>query len=181
MDFQTIINNAMDARRAKSLSTSEQLTLGELILKLESVKNKDLPVYFDDTEYNPTGIGSWRGSYSELGISYTEDGRYDGYNSDKVTWESEDGDYKSYESVSTDLPIAVTCKRLLEMLLEIKGKTFVGYKGGDFLMGKNTPVWVANYSESSGYKQNEDFDSLGIVDVKEVEGKVILSTDFVPF
>jgi hypothetical protein len=25
------------------------------------------------------------------------------------------------------------------------GEVFTGYKGGDFLMGRTTPVWVANY------------------------------------
>lgn len=27
------------------------------------------------------------------------------------------------------------------------GKVFVGYKGGDYVMGETTPVWVARYGE----------------------------------
>ena len=35
-----------------------------------------------------------------------------------------------------------------ELLVECRaamGATFEGYKGGDFLMGKTTPLWVASY------------------------------------
>ena len=27
------------------------------------------------------------------------------------------------------------------------GEVFTGYKGGEFQMGRNTPVWIANYGE----------------------------------
>lgn len=27
------------------------------------------------------------------------------------------------------------------------GKVFHGYKGGDYMMGENTPVWIANYGD----------------------------------
>jgi hypothetical protein len=25
------------------------------------------------------------------------------------------------------------------------GREFIGYKGGEFLMGENTPVWISSY------------------------------------
>lgn len=179
MDIQEQIDNMMLASRAKSMSTSRQLTLSELILKLEMVENKELPLYFDDTDYRPTGIGSWRGSYRELAISFTREGTYGGYNSDKITWESSDGEYKTYEKVSTELPDDCKVSDLFKLLSEVKGKTFEGYKGGDFTMNKSTPIWVADYSESSGFKEGEDLDSQGVVDVEELHDKVVLKSDLV--
>jgi len=38
MDLQTILNNAVAQERAEEMKTSSQLTLGELILKLDAVK-----------------------------------------------------------------------------------------------------------------------------------------------
>lgn len=34
----------------------------------------------------------------------------------------------------------------LEELRSCLGKEFKGYKGGEFIMNKNTPIWVADYS-----------------------------------
>ena len=38
-----------------------------------------------------------------------------------------------------------TVAETLEMCQGAMGEVFEGYKGGDFMMGKNTPVWVDNY------------------------------------
>lgn len=38
-----------------------------------------------------------------------------------------------------------TAALLLEHCREAMGREFGGYKGGDYLMGENTPVWVAHY------------------------------------
>ena len=172
-----MINNAMVAKRSEEMKNSTQLTLGEIILKLEAVGNKELPIFFDKTKYRPTGIGSWRGSYCELAISYTPGGVYGGYNG--TTVEHEIGGDKFYNTVSTALPKRPTAKDLLEKLKECVGKTFVGYKGGDFLMGKTTPVWIANESESSGFlkEKGAEYNSdQSIVDITETEKKVILNT-----
>lgn len=40
IDLQTYLENSMKARRAKTLSTSDQLTLGELLLKLTPILEK---------------------------------------------------------------------------------------------------------------------------------------------
>lgn len=177
MELQTIINNAIEARRAEEMKNSTQLTLGELILKLEAVTNKELPVFFDKTKYRPTGIGSWRGSYRELAISYTPDGVYGGYNG--TTVEHEIGGDKFYNTVSTALPEKPTARDFIDKLKECLGKTFVGYKGGDFLMGKTTPVWVANESQCSGFLKEKDSEynsDQSIVDVTETAKKIILNT-----
>ena len=43
-------------------------------------------------------------------------------------------------------------------------------------MGKTTPVWVANYGESGGFRSNKNYDSTAIVDVVEKRNKVIIKT-----
>jgi len=50
---------------------------------------------------------------------------------------------------------------------EAIGKTYYGYKGGNFTMNRSTPVWVAEYGQCTG---------IGIVGVEEKEEKVILIT-----
>lgn len=154
MDFQEVVNNALAARRAKEMKTSPQLTLGELILKLEAVKNRNKKIRFDfGTGLGPTDIMSWRGSYCELCVDY---GNSEIYSASKF-------------------------------LLELKGalgETFTGYKGGEFLMGKTTPVWVAHYSDSGvdnykGYKGESNV-TVAIVDI--VEGKdIIIKTDAIEY
>ena len=58
----------------------------------------------------------------------------------------------SYRGYYSDLAIEPSSKKInvedfLVMLRDSLGKTFMGYKGGDFLMEENTPLWMANYSE----------------------------------
>lgn len=171
LDIQNILHNAVSAKRAETLKDSEQVTLGELILMLEAVLDKTLPVYFDNTKKKPVCIGSWRGSYSELYISY-EPKDEDGYNSNIVEWESDDGQYKDYKTMSTKLPKKCTGQNLLDMLKECKGKTFTGYKGGDYLMGKNTPIWVASYGSSDGFLD----DTQGIIGVQPEKTRINLIT-----
>lgn len=55
--------------------------------------------------------------------------------------------YRGYYSdlcfESTDKPVKAS--RLLEGARTSVGRTFEGYKGGDFTMGEDTPLWVAPY------------------------------------
>lgn len=44
----------------------------------------------------------------------------------------------------------ITVAQLLELCSGALGKTFEGYKGGEFVMHSGTPVWVANHNESGG-------------------------------
>ena len=123
MDLQTYIQNAVKASRANTLANSDQLTLGELILKLEPiVKNQnegeEATVRYDFEYLFPTSIDSWRGSYDELALNFETQGE------------------------------EMKVSEFLKMLKECVGKTFTGYKGGDFTMHKGTPIWVANYSHS---------------------------------
>ena len=44
-----------------------------------------------------------------------------------------------------------TAKELLDDCLEALGSEFTGYKGGEYLMDRSTPLWVSNYG-STGLK-----------------------------
>jgi len=50
----------------------------------------------------------------------------------------------AFEASHSDQPAAV----LLACAKSCMGEVFEGYKGGDFVMGALTPVWVANYGDT---------------------------------
>lgn len=57
---------------------------------------------------------------------------------------------QSYRGHYSDLSLVPdgdldTVGKLLAALTKANGDTFIGYKGGNFLMGDDTPLWVANY------------------------------------
>lgn len=139
MDLQEMIDNASDAMRAKRMKTSPQLTVVEITLKLEGVEKQDADVVFDFEYAHPTNLESWRGSYAELAFGFEFEG---------------------------DRP---TVKKVLENLRGCIGKTYTGYKGGDFVMGKATPVWVANYGNSG---------NTAVVGVRDEGYEVILETRY---
>ena len=147
MDWQTYIQNAVKASRANTLANSDQLTLGELILKLEPiVKNQkdgeEATVRYDFEYLFPTSIDSWRGSYDELALNFETQGE------------------------------EMKVSEFLNMLKECIGKTFTGYKGGDFTMHKGTPIWVANYSHSG---------NTAVIDVVDNGYVVLLITGYREF
>lgn len=55
----------------------------------------------------------------------------------------------SYRGYYSDLAFErgekVTAAKALETCRGCMGEVFEGYKGGDFQMGRNTPVWLASY------------------------------------
>lgn len=126
LDLQNILDALFSQDRQKEFSESDQLSLGELILKLEIQNQEDklfLDFYnFDSSFLNyPVSVGSWRGRYAELAIEF------ECYNPEN----------------------ALTVGEFLADLKEAVGGVFQGYKGGEYKMGRSTPVWVANYGESS--------------------------------
>lgn len=153
------------------------LLLGEIILKLESLQ-KDLPVEFDYGNYKPTGIASWRGSYYEMAIHYESCGTTCTDKPSETCTKDSFGDHdynckcdlKKYETHMEE----PTVGELLEMLKLSIGKRFIGYKGGDFYFYENTPVWVSNYSVSSGFERDEDYTA--IFDVIEENSTCIIVT-----
>jgi len=58
----------------------------------------------------------------------------------------------SYRGYYHDLAFELsgTKRKVSDILADViacKGETFVGYKGGDFDMTNNTPVWIAEYGD----------------------------------
>ncbi len=48
---------------------------------------------------------------------------------------------------------------------EAVDKTFEGYKGGDFVMNRHTPIWAADYGDTTDY---------GIAGAAVIDGAVVL-------
>ena len=180
IDLQTMLDNAVQAERAREMLTSDQLTLGELTLKLEGLKDKNLPVVFDDGKYKPTGLDSWRGSYRELSLNYEDGGTC--YDQPKETCQKDEFGYHDYECPCGGLKEYdtgmenPTAQQLIDLLKNINGKIVIGYKGGDFTMGKTTPVWVAKYGTSSGFDPSEDKFNRAVVNIEEGKDKVSIIT-----
>lgn len=139
LSLQNVVNNAVQAARNERLKDSPQLTLGELILKLKALNKPDEDVCFDFERATPTCLSSWRGSYCELAIRF---------------------DFESNPH---------TVAKFIDLLEEAVGKTYTGYKGGDFVMGKRTPVWVANYGHSG---------NTAVVDVLDTRYRIIIKTEY---
>ena len=73
MNIQKMLDAQMSKIREERLGNSNQLLLGEFKLKLEAVNDKTKPIIFD-FGMKPAGASSWRGSYRELGLKYSENG-----------------------------------------------------------------------------------------------------------
>ena len=96
----------------------DTLSIGELIQKLESFPDpkKDRKVYYD---WLWTGVDpypfSYRGYYDHLSISVSKD--------------------ENTCSLSV----------LIDELKKAVGKSFYGYKGGNYTMEEGTPVWASRW------------------------------------
>lgn len=117
-----------------------QLSLGELIAKLEAVRDKTQHLTFDFCVLPIAGLDSWRGDYAELAVGYNDYNR-----------------------------VGLTVEQFLGKCKEAVGKDFEGYKGGTYQMDESTPIWAANWGDSS---------DTGVVDVRVTKyGNVQLVTD----
>lgn len=177
MDLSTIIGNHLSKIREEELAKSNQLLLGELKLKLKNVKDRKKTIEFD-FGMKPAGASSWRGSYRELGLLYSENGGgCASWNSPQIEWQSEDGQYKSYRQQIFHLDENPTTQNFIDMLDALTNKEMVGYKGGDFTMHKNVAIYLANYGNMSVYNYNgKEYATVAPVDVVEAENKVIIIT-----
>jgi len=123
MDLQTYLNNAVAVSRQATLANSDQLTLGELILKLEPIVEKqgedEATVRYDFEYLFPNDIDSWRGSYSELALNFTTEGQ---------------------EMKVSDF---------LKMLKDCIGKEFTGYKA--LLKIKKMETIRYNFNNTNAY------------------------------
>lgn len=156
MSLQSDIEYAAKQMRISRFQRSKQLSLGKLIYLLEPIAKKqpevinkfkhEAEVYFDFCHMFPTCIYSWRGAYDELALNHQRD-----------------GDPKAQ-------PMKV--RAFLKMLKAAVGKTYTGYKGGDFTMSKDTPVWVSNYG---------DADDTAVVGVLDESFRVLILTEYMRY
>lgn len=141
------IEAAVREARRKKFESSDQLCLGAMINLLTPIAANQKPiiekygheatVHFDFEYLFPCGIDSWRGSYDELAIDFALDGQ------------------------------PMTVSQFLALLVDANGKTFTGYKGGEYQMNRSTPVWVARYGNSG---------NTAVVGIVDNEYSVILQT-----
>jgi hypothetical protein len=157
IDLQTYLDNAVKASRAKTLAQSDQMTLGEMILKMEAIikahaakdtkPEYEATVRYDFEYYYPSSIDSWRGSYAELALN--------------IDHHDKQGHDKELSAVE-----------FYELLSGAVGKTYGGYKGGDFTMSRQTPVWVANYGNSG---------NTAVIDIVDANYSILIITGYREF
>lgn len=142
---------AVKRMRRTTFEETKQITLGGLIDLLKNLQtDEDCYVRYSFPNKFPTECDSYRGSYDELAIGH-----------DSLDW-----DKRPMLSV------------FLKHLQQCVGKTFFGWKGGEFEMDRDTPVWVDNPGECS---------SCGVVGITPIYGandrvyEVIINTDYCEF
>lgn len=79
---------------------------------------------------------------------------------------------QSYRGYYCDLSLPpradpIRVSDLLELCREAVGRTFEGYKGGDFTMHSKTPLWASPYGDANG---------VAIMDAKVIDGRIFLIT-----
>lgn len=107
----------------------EQLTLGQLISELKRVKEQQTDthgdqatVFYDFNRFTPTTGDSYRGYYEQFALGVSETHAFPGANLDEL---------------------------ILHLEKECLGQVFHGWKGGEYVMKTDTPVWIANRGETT--------------------------------
>lgn len=82
------------------------------------------------------------------------------------------GSVSSYRGYYSDLAFAMELKPVTvgEVLTDLRAavsKTFQGYKGGDFLMEADTPLWLSDYGSASG---------IAVIGVSVIDGRAVFQT-----
>ena len=141
-DFQKMIDALADADMKKR--SQYHLTLGDLADICLNFKPVGHVVTYLDGGINPgLEVNSYRGYYTDLAIATTG-------------------------------PHGELCftSDLGELLKQTIDKPLTGYKGGDFLMTKDAPLWLSDYGEYTGLAimdADADFDGNLRLKVKKIE------------
>lgn len=141
MEFWNEFLSAMKAEREKECLEAGQVTLGELRLALELTDPAFL-VKFKWPEGKKTEE-MFLEEYKTLSESFSPDNIYPG------NFHSYRGHYH-FICVEPDSELTSVGDFFLEVDDAI-GSVYIGYKGGEFYMDKNTPVWVDYYGKANGY------------------------------
>jgi len=107
IDLQALMDG-MGAQMQRERASSTQMTLGEVIARLEEMHPAA-------NIYGLVNPDSYRGYYCDLAFA----------------------PINAYQRADQALK---TCRGCM-------GKVFQGYKGGSYVMGELTPVWISNYGD----------------------------------
>lgn len=139
MDMQKFIDSMNE--QSMNQRSGYHLTYGGLI---KALKEAPVDAIFDE---RVKGIGSWRGSYIEIAL-FTDDNGYhaerEEFNGD---YKSEYSDWKNKNVLSAE-ELPKTAGALATLLESLIGLDFVGYKGGNFKISGNKPLWLNSDSGS---------------------------------
>lgn len=91
------------------------------------------------------------------------------YDFDENYYPSSPASYRGYYSDLSFPPSesVMTASNLLSLAKGAIGSEFYGYKGGDFLMHVDTPLWASPYGSANG---------IAIMDIAQKDGKLVLIT-----
>ncbi len=143
MDFQALINSMNE--QSMNERSNYHLTYGQLI---DALKNAPPEATVDERF---KGIGSWRGSYIEVAIFTDENGFY--------AEREEFTDYSNYaekydqwekDNVVKADKLPTNANELGNLLESLLGLQFVGYKGGNYTISVNKPLWLCVDGGNSG-------------------------------
>jgi hypothetical protein len=131
-------------QRKTAMQYNGQMTLGRLIKATESIdkltaSGEEKTVHFDFACFFPCGISSWRGAYDELALEYCSSGN------------------------------AITISEFIQLLKGAVGKTFLGWKGGEYVMTEDTPIWVSNPGEAC---------DTAVLGVKDIGWRIVIETGY---
>lgn len=171
MDLRKLLDSLSIASRQEEINNSNRLSLWEIILKLETISNKNLPLVFDIEGTKPMWMWSWRWIYAELAI-FTDE-LWSIY-----TWEMWElsGWYKYplSENLWKENP---NVEEWLNIMKRCVWSTFWWYKWWDFKMNKNTPISVCRATNNVWFKYDEDNSvNTFILDIVELPECVVFIT-----
>ena len=148
MGMQAFIDGMLQAERSTKSKEDKQLTLGRLIELLEA-----LP---DEARIQSVMIDT--GDFPRQLMSWR-------------------GIYAELAMSYRDEPEWTVADVLSDARLAL-GETFTGYKGGEFLMRRSTPLWLANYGDSA-FRDGESRMLTGIR--VEADGVIITTAPGEPY
>lgn len=128
-------------------------TLTSLWQKLKSIERRHAPVVFGGDIYKPYPTLDGIVLTPELFCSYR--GHYDQAALTPARW----------APVLGHAPISV--EELTARTYDAIGRSFRGWKGGEYTMGADTPVWAAEMGDDTG---------IAVLDVVETAERVLLVT-----
>lgn len=140
-DIQQMVDTMNET--ASQERSNYHLTYGDLV---KALKAAPADATFDE---RITGIGSYRGYYIDIALFTDEEGLE--YEDCEFTGEYSTGEYGQWSQEHRHFikEIPTNANELGNLLESIIGKDFVGYKGGNFTITEDKPLWFESQSNCS--------------------------------